>query len=188
MGICVCLCMWMFLCFCSSVCAFTIFLLKFCCFFFFFSISLIPWHMACGVLVPWPEVGTEPLGLECQVQDARLQENSRPQGVLTRENSHEDLHPNPRPGSTQIPATPRAWQFTKTTSKIETKTQSSAIRLPRYPNTHHLTQHLPSKRKNSPPPTRTREKSLPTQSLQESFDQPHPPGAETKRKNYDPIA
>ena len=144
--------------------------------------------MACGVLVPWPEVGTEPLGLECQVQDARQKENSRPKEVLTRENSHEDLHPNPRAGTTQMPARPRAGQFTKTIGKIETITQSSAIRLPRDPILHQLTWPFPSERKISPPPNRTREKSLSTQSLQESFDQPHPPGAETKRKNYDPIA
>ena len=92
MGVSVC----MFLCFCFYLpdFSFTLCLGFVFCFFFFGLFVLIPFiaMTACGVLVPWPEVGPEPLGWERWVQDVRSAENFWPQGVLLRENSHKGLH------------------------------------------------------------------------------------------------
>lgn len=116
MGVCVC----MFLCFCFYLPGFSFTLRLGFVFCFFWGgggggrrglFVLIPFiaMTASGVLVPWPEVGPEPLGWERWVQDVRSPENFWPQGVLLRENSHEDLHPNPRPGTTQLPAVLQHW-------------------------------------------------------------------------------
>jgi hypothetical protein len=104
-----------------------LFLVAFVCLLVF--VCLMPWQMDCGILVPWPETGPEPLEWESWVQDPRMPENSWPQGVLISENSHEGLHLYPRPGITQLLAAPSAGCLTQTTNKTKTQTQSSTNRI-----------------------------------------------------------
>ena len=131
MCLCVCFCLvlllpfaWGFVCLFS----FVFFSTNFFCFLFF---SFLPSHVACGVLVPRPQVGPEPLGWQCQVQDARTPENSWPQGILLGESSWrspsqlQDLDPS---NCQQAPVlnTPH-----HTTGKTGIQTHPSVDRLPK---------------------------------------------------------
>ena len=103
---CVCICVLLCFCFCLSdfafiICLFFIFLLFSGFFWFcFFKSILLPWYMACEVLVPWRGDGSEPLGWKHRVQGTSLWQNPWPKGVLISKYTHEGLDLNPRPGTT----------------------------------------------------------------------------------------
>ena len=128
-------------------------------------------------------------GWECWVQDTGSHEYSWLQRSIISENSHKSLHPNPRPSTTQLSAAPSAGCLTQRISKTGTQSQPAAGRLP-IDTPKHTTLHSPAHQQ-----AKThfhwpdcRHKPLPTQSLHKPLDQPHPPGAETGSKSYDPIA
>lgn len=105
------------------------------------------------------------------------------------ENSHKSLYSNPRPSTTQLSEAPSAGCLTQRISKTGTQSQAAAGRLPIDTPTH-TTSHGPAhqQEKTHLHWPECGYKPLPTQSLQKLLDQPHPPGAETGSKNYDPIA
>ena len=186
---CVCVCSFVFV----SICL--IFILRFVLVSFFVSFvcfNPLYFHdkqLSCGILIPQSDAGSESLGWEWRVQDSRPPANSWVTGALIRENAHEGLLLNPRPGITQLPAAPSAGCLTQTTSKIGKQTQSSADRWP-IDTPKHTTSQDPAhqREKTYLLPQECRHKSLPTQSLHKPLDHPHSLRAEIKSKNYDPIA
>ena len=99
----------------------------------------------------------------------KVRERLTPGGIS--ENAHECLHPNPRSGTTHLPAAPSAGCFTQATSNTGTQMQSSADRLHRHPKTP-----AHQRKRTHLLPPESRQKSLPTQSLHKT------PTAETKSK------
>lgn len=108
---------------------------------------------------------------------------------IISENSHKSLHPNPRPSTTQLLAAPSAGCLTQGISKTGTQSQAAADRLPT-DTPKHTTLHSPAhqQEKTHFHWPECGHKPLLTWSLHKPLDQPHPPGAETGSKNYDPIA
>ena len=145
--VCVCVCSFVFV----SICL--IFLLWFVWFHFLFLlfvlIHFISMTNSCGILIPQSDAGSESLGWEWRVQDSRPPANSWVPGVLIRENAHEGLCLNPRPGITQLPAAPAA-----PNNQQDRKTNPIRQVAPRHPKTHNLTSSCPSEGKNLSPPTR----------------------------------
>ena len=83
----------------------------------------------CRVLVPLPEVRSEPLGRECRVQNSRPPENSQAQGILFGESSQGGLYLNTRPSSTQLPAASNSGHLTLNKKQDKDTTHPSAERL-----------------------------------------------------------
>ena len=132
--------------------------------------------MAGGVLVPWPEVGPEPLVWEHRVQNSRLSENSWPQWVMITENAHEGLHPNLRPSTTHLPAVPGTGCLTQQRRQQHKPNHQQADILSRYPKTQHVTGLCPSDRKISLSPTRMQKKVPLNMNLHKSLKHTHPLG------------
>ena len=139
----------------------------------FVLIPLMPQQMACGVLVPWPGIGPEPLQWEHWVPDPRLPENSQPQGALISENCGKSLRLYTRAGITQLLAGLRA-KILHLNSKQDKNTNATSGSQDYQGHPKHTASHIGGKTpKTHLPPPECKHKSLPTRSLCKTLAQPY---------------
>ena len=131
-----------------------------------FILFAMPW--ACGVLVPWPGVGSDSLVGEHPVEDVGPPGNSRHTGNIKQQELPDVSISTPRPGSTQLHAGSSVTHLCQPTSKTGTQTHPSADWLPKVvlssltPQNTPLDDSSPSERQDPAPPTRVQTPVPPT--------------------------